>query len=114
MPLFSRSDATSKDATPAETLIPYRENGEVKYIRADEAHDFTSTGRAANPRKISGWANMPSGDGCVPNAPQLLPERYTDDSVVPVVVTNFVPALKPEIPEYVQCIDTETVGNLLI
>jgi hypothetical protein len=111
MPPFNRSGATSKNAaTPAEKMIPYREKGEVKYIRAEEAHDFTSTGRAANPRKISGWASMPSGNGCMPNAPQLLPERYTDDSVVPVVVTNFIPAIKLEIPEYVLYIDPATIG----
>lgn len=115
MPLFNRSDAMSKNAaTPAEKMIPYRENGEVKYIRAEEAHDFTSTGRAANPRKISGWASMPSGNGCMPNAPQLLPERYTDDSVVPVVVTNFIRAIKLEIPEYVLYTGPATIGNLLI
>lgn len=85
---------------PTVEWIPYRENGEVKYMRADsdEAKAFTSTGGAAQTRKVSGWANMP-GDGFTPNAPQLLPERYTDDSIIPVVVTNIVPALKPEIQE---------------
>jgi hypothetical protein len=98
MPLLGRSDPVDNYDVQTERLIPYRENGEVKYMRADEAQDFSSTGGAAAPRKLSGWASLPSGFGTA-NAPNLLPERYTDESIVPVVVTDIVPTMKPEVKE---------------
>jgi hypothetical protein len=100
MGLFRKSNTFDDDAdtlVPEVEWIPYRENGQVKYIRADdeEAENFTSTGGPAQARKYSAWANMTSGVGYMANAPQLLPERYTDDTLIPAIVTNIVPSMKP-------------------
>jgi len=91
--------STKPDAPPTEQWIPYRENGEVKYMRADEAEGTGPTGGPTTHKKASGWANHP-GDGFVANAPQLLPERYTDESIMPCVVTGIVPSdPKDEVPK---------------
>ena len=104
MKLLSKSDTVNGDAEtliPEVKWIPYRENGEVKYMRADdeEALNFTSTGGPAKINKPSAWANMVTGDGTVANVPQLLPERYTDDSLIPAIITNVVPSVKPKLDE---------------
>jgi len=101
------------------TLIPYRENGEVKYAPAPIAHPsltsdgnydsdnepliplslpsdldedalmrFTATGRPIAASKISSIYNLDP----FYNAPQLLPTRYTDDSIIPAIVTDVIPA----------------------
>lgn len=105
MGIFGKSSSAKEDAVPEVQWIPYRENGEVKYVRADsdEARDFNATGGATQHRNLSGYANMTSGVGYMANAPQLLPERYTDESLVPVVVTNVIPSMKQpvEVYEYV-------------
>lgn len=96
MPFF-KSSTRSADAAPEEKWIPYRENGEVKYMRADEAQDSNSTGGTLRHSKPSAMGNMPSD--FVGQAPQLLQEKYTDDSIIAVIVTNVVPAEKPEVVE---------------
>ena len=99
MPLFGKHEPYNYDYTqtqkliPREKWIPYRENGEVKYVLAEDAQDFTATGGPVTHRSYSGWANAPAS--YLANVPTLLPERFTDDSVVPVVVTHIVPASKP-------------------
>lgn len=101
MPIFHKSSTAKEDVVPEVQWIPYRENGEVKYVRADsdEAKDFTATGGATKHVKPSAYANMPSGVGYMANNPQLLPERYTDESLLPVVVTNVVPSMKQPLEE---------------
>lgn len=81
--------------------IPYRENGSVKYMRADaeEAKDFTSTGATAKHKEPSSWASLLNEVGFVSPAPQLLQERYTDDSVIAAVVTNVVLTAEKPKPE---------------
>jgi hypothetical protein len=90
MGLFNSSKPA---AEPKEQWIPYRENGEVKYMRAEEAQGTGPTGGATTHRKTSAWANM-GGEGITANAPQLLPERYTDDSVLPYILTDIIPAME--------------------
>lgn len=96
MPIF-KSKTASADSAPEEKWIPYRENGEVKYMRAEEAQDSTATGATLKHVKPSGWGNMPGF--VVAQAPQLLQEKYTDDSIIAVIVTNVVPAQKPKVVE---------------
>ena len=104
MGLFGKSNDLRGDEetlVPEVKWIPYREDGKVKYVRSDDAEalDFTATGRTADYKKPSGYANMPSQAGYfVANAPQLLPVRYTDDSLIPAIVTNVIPSIKPEVP----------------
>lgn len=98
MGLF-KSNTTSADSAPEEKWIPYRENGEVKYMRAEEAQDSGSTGGALRHTKPSAWGNMVANVGFVAQAPQLLQEKYTDDSVIAVIVTNVVPAEKAKVVE---------------
>lgn len=101
MAIFGKSNTAKEGAAPEVEWIPYRENGEVKYMRADsdEARDFNAIGGPATHNKASGYANMTSGAGYRANAPQLLKERYTDDSLIPAVVTNIVPSMKPKVEE---------------
>lgn len=98
---------------PAETWFPYRENGVTKYLCSSAAAKdqtttaapcddgastmnlvssaldedgikrFTATGRPMPEFHVSGWANLCDG---TPAAPVLLPVRYTDESIIPVVV----------------------------
>jgi hypothetical protein len=101
MAIFGKTNTANADAVPEVEWIPYRENGEVKYMHADsnEAKDFTATGRTAKHNKSSAYANRPSGVGYMANNPQFLRERYTDDSLVPAIVTNVVPCMKPKLEE---------------
>lgn len=94
-------------------LYPYRENGAVRYAPApgtsynipvsidddfeplitlstsmlseedetDAIMRFTATGRPMPPFKQSPLINL-----SLYSAPQFLPQRYTDDSIIPVVV----------------------------
>jgi hypothetical protein len=98
MPFF-KSNTAGADSAPEEKWIPYRENGEVKYMRAEEAQDSSPTGGPSRHAKPSAWGNMVAPVGFVAQAPQLLRERYTDDSVMAVIVTNVVPAQKPKAAE---------------
>lgn len=85
-----------------ETLVPqfewiaYREDGKVKYMRSDDddVRNLSSSGMGGSITKPSAYADMTSGVGFLANAPQLLPERYTDDSLIPAIVTNIVPSTK--------------------
>lgn len=98
------SNATNADSGSKDHWIPYRENDEVKYMRAGsaEAKDFGSTGGTAKDRKPSAWGNLVTSGTTGAfglQAPQLLQERYTDESVIPVIVTNVVPPEKPKLKE---------------
>lgn len=66
-------------------------------MRAEDATNFTSSGGDAKDSKVSAWANLPAG-GFVGNSPNLLQERYTDESIIPVMVTNVIPAEKSAEP----------------
>jgi len=101
-------------------LIPYRENGQVKYAPAppemqnqssnydsdgeplipvsshteldeNDIQHFTATGRPLPSFKSSGLANLGGG---MYTAPQLLPTRYTDDSIIPAIVIDILPSAK--------------------
>ncbi|KFY33361.1 hypothetical protein V494_07687 [Pseudogymnoascus sp. VKM F-4513 (FW-928)] len=96
MPFFKSNAAKADAGPPEEKWIPYRENGEVKYMRAEEAQDSGSTGGVLRHNKPSAWGNMVAPVGVVAQAPQLLQEKYTDDSIIAVIVTNVVPAEKPK------------------
>lgn len=83
--LFSKS---KQQTALKEEWIPYRENGEVKYMRKEEAEGCNPAGGQFEHTKPSAWANLPST--FLASTPQLLQERYTDDSIIPVVVSNVV------------------------
>jgi hypothetical protein len=100
MKLFGKSKRAFGDAetlVPEVKWIPYRENGQVKYMRAEdpEIENSSATGGLMRTSKPSAYGDMTSGVGYMANAPQLLPERYTDDSLIPAIVTNIVPSMKP-------------------
>ena len=54
-------------------------------VEEDAMQRFTATGRPAPKFKHSGLQNL-GGDGYT--SPQLLPRRYTDDSIIPAIVTD--------------------------
>lgn len=76
---------TSDTASDAELLVPQQGLDE------DSMEHFTATGRRAPKFKASGLQNL-GGDGYT--LPQLLPKRYTDDSIIPAIVTDVVPSEK--------------------
>jgi len=112
-------------ATPLPAMLPYRDvnNLEIKYAPApstlinqyhysesdgepligshpqpteldeDSIMRFTATGRPMPGFKAS---NLQSMGGDMFSLPQLLPKRYTDDSIIPVIVVDVVPAKKAE------------------
>jgi len=96
-------------------MIPYREDGVIKYApasapqiptedsdfvmpliydesgidedgRDDPYEHFTATGKPLEPRKVNNFFATGMGVG----APQYLQERYTDESIIPVIVTGVI------------------------
>ncbi|KAF4635419.1 hypothetical protein G7Y89_g2658 [Cudoniella acicularis] len=57
---------------------------------------FTATGRPMPRFKQSALQSL-SGD--MFSMPQLLPKRYTDDSIIPAIVTNVIPSGPPKVEE---------------
>ena len=80
-PVVGAADTASVAPSQAETLVD----------DADLQH-FTATGRPMPPYNPSGWANL-SG-AFVAQAPQHLPYKYTDDSLIPVPVIMEAPAVQ--------------------
>lgn len=78
---------------------PYDSDGEPLIAsQASEDNEealmsFTATGRPIPAFKASALQSM-SGD--MYSLPQLLPKQYTDDSIIPAIVTNVIPEEKPE------------------
>ncbi|ELR10554.1 hypothetical protein VC83_00203 [Pseudogymnoascus destructans] len=68
-------------------------------MRAEESQDSGSTGGALRHSKLSAWGNMVAPVGFVAQEPQLLQEKYTDDSMIVVIVMNVVSAQKPKVVE---------------
>ncbi|KAL2070875.1 hypothetical protein VTL71DRAFT_13901 [Oculimacula yallundae] len=56
----------------------------------DKQH-FTATGRPQPAFKSEPLANL---GGHMYTMPQLLPKRYTDDSIIPAIITDVIPAQK--------------------
>jgi hypothetical protein len=57
----------------------------------DAMEHFTATGRPAPQFK---WQGLQSIGGDMYTLPQLLPKRYTNDSIIPAIVTDVVPSEK--------------------
>lgn len=76
---------TSDTASDAELLVP------PQGLDEDSMQRFTATGRPAPRFKASGLQSL-GGDNY--SIPQLLPKRYTDDSIIPAIVTDVVPSEK--------------------
>jgi len=57
----------------------------------DAMQHFTATGRPAPKFKASALVSL---GGDMYSVPQLLPKRYTDDSIIPAIVTDVVPSEK--------------------
>jgi hypothetical protein len=81
----SQIPLTSDTASDAETLVPQQGVDEESMQR------FTATGRPAPRFKSSGLQSL---GGDTYSLPQLLPRRYTDDSIIPAIVTDVVPSEK--------------------
>ncbi|TAQ89570.1 hypothetical protein B7494_g2127 [Chlorociboria aeruginascens] len=76
---------TPYDSDNEPLLAPQPETQE---LTADEILHFTATGRPMPVFKMSGLANLA---GPYANAPQLLPVRYTDESVIPAIIVDVIP-----------------------
>jgi hypothetical protein len=78
---------------------PYDSDGEPLIVsQASEENEealmsFTATGRPIPAFKASALQSM---GGDMYSLPQLLPKQYTDDSIIPAIVTNVIPEEKPE------------------
>lgn len=57
----------------------------------DALMHFTATGRPVPVFKGSALSNL---GGHMYTVPQLLPKRYTDDSIIPAIITDVIPAEK--------------------
>jgi len=58
----------------------------------DSLQHFTATGRPMQAYKHSNLMGLAGGD--MYSLPQLLPKRYTDDSIIPAIVVGVIPAAK--------------------
>jgi hypothetical protein len=74
--------ATSYDSD-FEPLIASQDLDEDAFMH------FTATGRPVPQFKSSALSSL---GGHMYTAPQLLPKRYTDDSIIPAIVTGVIPA----------------------
>jgi len=81
----SPNAATSDPASDGELLVP------PQGLDEDSMQHFTATGRPAPKFKGSALSSWGS-DGY--SSPQYLPKRYTDDSLIPAIVTDVVPSVK--------------------
>ncbi|KAK0103358.1 hypothetical protein ONS95_005384 [Cadophora gregata] len=88
----------SNDDSDAEALIPPA--APPSELSEHDKQHFTATGRPQPAFKASGLANL---GGHMYTMPQLLPKRYTDDSIIPAIITDVIPT--PKAPE------TETGGK---
>jgi len=105
LPYRSDDNKTIQYATAPPPLQsankPYDSDGEPLIAsQASEENEealmnFTATGRPipAAGFKASGLQSL-AGD--MYSLPQLLPKQYTDDSIIPAIVTNVIPSEKPE------------------
>lgn len=87
-PATTTTEPQNAEDSEAEALI--RPNLPSELSDYDRQH-FTATGRPQPTFKASALANL-SGD--VYSVPQLLPKRYTDDSIIPAIITDVIPAQK--------------------
>ncbi|KAL3427593.1 hypothetical protein PVAG01_01102 [Phlyctema vagabunda] len=60
----------------------------------DSLNRFTATGRPIPEYKKSGLSNYSD----MYSLPHLLPKRYTDDSVIPAIITDVIPSPKENAP----------------
>lgn len=61
-------------------------------LEEDALMRFTATGRPMPAFRGSGLQNL-GGDAY--SLPQLLPRRYTDDSIIPAIVVDIIPSSRP-------------------
>jgi hypothetical protein len=87
MPLHSYSSYDEDDEPLISAGNHYSDLDEDAMMR------FTATGRPAPVFKASPLSYL-GGDRY--SVPQLLPKRYTDDSIIPAIVTNVIPRAKAE------------------
>jgi len=88
-PSAAAAQQHSNDDSDGEALIqPPEQPSELS--EHDKQH-FTATGRPQPTFKPSGLANL---GGHMYTVPQLLPKRYTDDSIIPAIITDVIPAQK--------------------
>lgn len=73
-----------------EPLISNTAN--LTQLTEDDMMHFTATGRPAPAFKASALSMLGGGDSYT--MPQLLPKRYTDDSIIPAIVTQIIPSAR--------------------
>jgi hypothetical protein len=78
----STSPLVSDTISQAAASSIAHESGELD----DSIQRFTATGRPLPQFKSSGWANSGGDDSLIPNPPQNLPTKYTDDSLIRISV----------------------------
>jgi hypothetical protein len=92
-PLISSSISTNS----ANALLPAGAGGELegKGLSNEEIECFTATGRPMPRFTPAPFMSMATD---MYSLPQLLPVRYTDDSVIPAIVVGVVPGSSPSQP----------------
>jgi hypothetical protein len=90
------------DATTTQPLTNYDSDFEplisspsanLTELSEHDLMHFTATGRPAPAFKPSALSMLGAGDSYT--VPQLLPKRYTDDSIIPAIIVNVIPSPKP-------------------
>ncbi|KAK2629432.1 hypothetical protein QTJ16_000252 [Diplocarpon rosae] len=88
-------DAQKTAANPydsdAEPLVSQPSAEQASELSEYDRQHFTATGHPAPAFKASGLANL---GGHMYTMPQLLPKRYTDDSIIPAIITDVIPSPK--------------------
>lgn len=83
----AQTQQTPEDSD-GEPLIPTQS---PNALDEDAAQRFSATGRPIQPFKASA---MTSWSGDMYSVPQFLPKQYTDDSIIPAIVTGIIPTPK--------------------
>jgi hypothetical protein len=115
LPYRDTNNSSVKYAQPTQSVIPttspnYESDFEPLIdeppanfesgITQDDLMHFTATGRPAPKFKASALMSLGAGDSYT--MPQLLPKRYTDDSIIPAIVVNILRSPKPVVSTEVQ------------
>ena len=80
-----------------EPLIPLQTRIQsLPDIDSEATQRFTATGQ---PIPVASFSALDSWGGDMFSVPKLLPKQYTDESIIPAIVTNVIPKPKVQSPE---------------
>ncbi|KAH6670512.1 hypothetical protein B0J14DRAFT_98209 [Halenospora varia] len=87
----SQANPYDSDAEPL-IPVPTAVSAHDHVLDEEAMKHFTATGR---PMPVFKQSSLQSLAGDMYSLPQLLPKQYTDDSIIPAIITNVIPSSPP-------------------